>query len=579
MSTKREDLDLLYSQLRDERASFIPHWRELNDYIRPRRGRFFTSDRNKGDRRTQRIIDSTATFAARTLQAGMMSGMTSPARPWFRLTTPDPQLAEQEDVKVWLWQVTQTLLTVFQKSNLYNVLPTLYSDMAIFGTGAIGEFEDDRDIVRFESYPVGSFMAANDERGVVRTFMRDFEMSVHQIVRRVVLQRDGTYDWSRVSARVKKLWDDKQYQEWITVVQAITINDNPKSGYTLSKFKKYSLCTWEAGGRGAQSGDPEFLEESGFDEYPVFVGRWEVTGEDHYGTSCPGMDALGDIKQLQAGEKRSLQAVDKMVHPPLVAPPGARSNKLTLMPGEVNFVQEGQHSTLRALHEVRFDVDKLELKNSQARIRIQRAFYEDLFLMMSQMDAGGGVQPRTAREIQERHEEKLLVLGPVLTQSNKDVFDPLIDRTFAITMRRGMIPEPPPSLEGQELRVEYISLMAQAQKSIGLGGLERFGQDIVQLASVDPTILDVVDTDNFARELAESTAVPPHVLKSPEAVEAIRQRRAQAEQAKATAENLKTVGAGVKHLSAADTSKESALSDLLSAAGRTGAPVPQTPIP
>jgi len=100
--TKRQELEILRSQLFNERASFTPHWRDLSDFVQPRRSRFYTSDVNKGDRRNQKIIDSTATMALRTLRSGMMSGVTSPARPWFRLTTPDPDLAEFGSVKMWL---------------------------------------------------------------------------------------------------------------------------------------------------------------------------------------------------------------------------------------------------------------------------------------------------------------------------------------------------------------------------------------------------------------------------------------------------------------------------------------------
>jgi len=97
----------------------VPHWQEISDNILPRSGRFFTSDRNKGDRRHNKILDNTGTRALRTLAAGMMAGMTSPARPWFRLTTSDPELDESVAVKLWLSDVTRLMQMVFAKSNTY----------------------------------------------------------------------------------------------------------------------------------------------------------------------------------------------------------------------------------------------------------------------------------------------------------------------------------------------------------------------------------------------------------------------------------------------------------------------------
>src|ERR1019366_2723934 len=86
---ERVRCEIMRSQMEAERSSFITHWEELTDYILPRRGRFSISDVNRGNRRTKHIVDMTATFAAKILSSGMMSGISSPARPWFRLESGD----------------------------------------------------------------------------------------------------------------------------------------------------------------------------------------------------------------------------------------------------------------------------------------------------------------------------------------------------------------------------------------------------------------------------------------------------------------------------------------------------------
>src|SRR4051812_14568374 len=115
-------------------STFKPFWQEAADYILPRRQRFLVTDSNKGDRRNQKIVDATATKSLRTLKSGMMSGITSAARPWFRLTTPDPDLAEFKPVKEWLHSVQRRMETVHNRSNIYNSFPILYGDMATFAT-------------------------------------------------------------------------------------------------------------------------------------------------------------------------------------------------------------------------------------------------------------------------------------------------------------------------------------------------------------------------------------------------------------------------------------------------------------
>ena len=82
---KKSALYRRYVKLENDRSSFRSHWMEISDYIAPRRGRYLVEGQNsRGRKRTTKIIDSTGTQALRVMAAGLMSGMTSPARPWPR---------------------------------------------------------------------------------------------------------------------------------------------------------------------------------------------------------------------------------------------------------------------------------------------------------------------------------------------------------------------------------------------------------------------------------------------------------------------------------------------------------------
>ena len=115
----RDKLFTRWGQLKSERASWWAHWQEITTYLLPRNGRYFVQDRDKGWRRHNNIYDNTGTRALRVLGAGMMAGATSPARPWFRLSTADPELNKYQPVKVWLDDTTRRMQTVFQRSNTY----------------------------------------------------------------------------------------------------------------------------------------------------------------------------------------------------------------------------------------------------------------------------------------------------------------------------------------------------------------------------------------------------------------------------------------------------------------------------
>jgi hypothetical protein len=565
--TKRKRLEGLMSQLVSERSSFIEHWRELGDYIRPRRTRFFSGDANRGDRRNQKIINCTATFASRTLRSGMMSGITSPARPWFRLGTPDPALSELGPVKDWLYWVTQRMTDVFLKSNLYNALPNIYGDLGTFGTSAMLVEEDFKNIVRFYVFPIGSFMIGLDNTLRPAVFGREFQMTVRQIVQKfVTVDSKGNRDWTNVSDSVKTSFENGRMEEWVGVRHVIAPNDDYDPSKLASKFKKYTSCYWEDGA----SGD-KLLRESGYDFFPVLCPRWETSGEDVYGTDCPGMTALGDIKQLQTGEKRSAQAIEKMVNPPMSAPSALKSVRASVLPGEVTYhdVQQGQLG-FRPTYEVEPRVQELEGKQRQIEDRIRKAFFEDLFLMLANDDRSGV----TATEVQERHEEKLLALGPVLEQLNQDLLDPLIDITFQIMLRQGFIPTPPEELQGQDIKVEYISVMAQAQKLVGVSGLERFAGFVGNLIKVSPEVMDKVDLDQTVDVYGDMTSVPPGVVRPDDKVIEIRTKRAKAQEAQAQSEAAMSEARAAKDLSGAKLDGNNALSEILRQA-QAGQLVPQ----
>jgi hypothetical protein len=570
--TKRQGYEQLRAQLKNEQASFTSHWRDLSDYILPRRSRFYTGDSNRGERKNTKIIDSTATLAARTQRAGMMSGITSPSRPWFRLSLGESSLSENANVKGWINTVTERMRMVFLKSNLYNSLPVVYGDMGTFATAAMFIEEDFDSVIRTYTFPIGSYLIGNNERLIAEVFMREFRMTVRQIVEKFGRSKENPreIDWTNISSTVKSLWINNQPEAWIDVIHVITKNNDHDPRKLDSKYKKFISVYYELGFGGtntqgfysASLPEQKFLSEKGYDYFPVLAPRWEVTGEDIYGTDCPGMTALGDIKQLQVGEKRALQAVEKMINPPLVGPTSLRNDKVSLLPGDVTYTDEREGlKGLRSVHEVRFDLNALEAKQQQVRQRISRAYYEDLFLMLAQSDR----RQITAREVEERHEEKLLALGPVLEQLNQDLLDPLIDITFAIMNERGMIPEAPPEMQGMNLKVEYISVMAQAQKLVGLGGIERFTGFAGQVAKANPETLDKIDADQLIDVYSDLTSIPPGIVRSDEDVAVIRQQRAQAQQQAMQAQQMQMAAQSAQTLSQTDTQGENGLTDLMRA--------------
>lgn len=547
--TRRQRYEQTRQALLTERATFDAHWRELADNFMPRRTRFMVEDRNKGDRRNQHIIDSTPRFAARTLASGLHAGLTSPARPWLKLETPDADLNQYMPVKEWLHTVTQRMLAMFQKSNLYNVLPTCYLDMGIFGAAAFAEFEDRKAIARFYSYPIGSWVVGLDDRLMPSTFSREYQLTVQQVVQQFVMVDNDPrdLDWTRASVTIKNLWDQANYTAPVNVTWMVTANVDYRQGALRAEDRfPYRSCYYESGRADADFVERHgLLKESGFREFPVFCPRWDVTGEDTYGTDSPGMTTLGDAKQLQIMQKHKAMAIAKAVNPSLQAPHALKGQKISLLPGAVNYVEEGRVSSgqgLAPVHEIRLEgLTFLGQDMNETRERISRGYYEDLFLMLALSPYGErGGSPITAREVEERHEEKLLALGPVLERLNDELLDPLVDRTFSILVEAGGVPPPPDEMRGMDLRIEYISILSQAQKLVGVSGHDRFVQSALLLNQSFPEVKFKLNVFRVVDDYAEMLGVDPHVVRDDEQAGKLQAEEQQAIAAAQQAEQMKT---------------------------------------
>lgn len=322
--SRKQFLMKQFRQLENARSSYDGHYRELCDFILPNCGRFLTSEAGR-NRRNRKVVDPTGGLAARTLESGMLSGITSPTRPWFSLTTPDRRQMDSWQVKRWLAMVVDAMNDVMNKSNWYQSLPVLYRYLGTVGTGAMAILEDDEDVIRTHVFPVGSYYISNNHRLQVDTVFRRFSMTCRQMI--------TCFGRENVSQGVVNAWDSGNDERVFEVIHAVMPNTRRKTGRLDAKNKRFSSVYFETAGDADR-----LLSESGFDEMPILVPRWDINGEDAYGSSCPGMLALGGIKALQIQQMRKDQAIDKLVNPPLIAPVSMKTERISLLPGDVNYV-------------------------------------------------------------------------------------------------------------------------------------------------------------------------------------------------------------------------------------------------
>lgn len=544
-SLPREKIYTRWGHLKTERATWWAHWQEITTYLLPRNGRYFVQDRDKGWRRHNNIYDNTATRALRVLGAGMMAGATSPARPWFRLATADPDLNNYYPVKLWLNDVSKRMRMVFQKSNTYRALHQVYEELGAFGTATSIVLPDFNNIIHHYPVTVGEFAIAQDFQGKVCTLYREFEKTVGETVKE--------FGYKNCSKTVQSMYDRGSLDQWIRIIHAIEPREDRDINKKDDKNMPWRSCYFEVGGD-----HTKFLRESGFEHFPVLAPRWALAGGDIYGNS-PGMEALGDIKQLQHEQLRKAQAIDYQTKPPLQVPTTLKNRDVETLPGGVTFVDSASpQGGIRTAFEVNLNLSHLHADLEDIRNRIRSTFYADLFMML----ANATDTRMTATEVAERHEEKLLMLGPVLERLHNELLDPLIDITFTRMLKAGVLPPPPPELSGMDLSVEFVSMLAQAQNAIGSSSTDRFIGNLGAVAQMKPDVLDKFNADEWVDAYSDMLGVDPKMIVATDKVALVRDARNKALAAKEQTQMMAQQANAVRNLAGAQTSQPSALTDI-----------------
>lgn len=512
-----------YQELKNERSEWEQEWRQISEYLLPGRGIYQTYAKpRKRKLTTQRVINTVAEDALYVLTSGMHGGLTSPSRPWFMLEWADPRIAKFEPLKAWLQQCDQRLHKGLHASNFYSVINSFYIEYAGFGTGSMYVGEDVDDVpFKFELLTAGEYAFSVGGSGKTDIFYRTIFMTPRQVVERFP---------DTASKEIKQMVKESTGQaetRYITVLECVYPEKYKDKPFTQVFYETTATghATVHSPTTVGKSQDP--LGIYGFYEFPYPVARWNTIGSDIYGVG-PGSRALPDIKRLQQMEKAFLMATHKAINPPLNAP-ARMKGKLNTLPGGYNYYSNPQE-TVNELYQVRFDYQGVGSAVERVEQRIQRNFFNDIFLTAAR---DPNASPYKATEVNVREQEKMLRLGPVIERLQHEFLQPLIERCFNIMLRKEMFEPLPPDLVKMagEYKISLISPLATAQRSVALQGINSFMAFIGQAAQFDPSILDNVDADAAAREFADITGVQLGVLRPQEKVKEIRAQRVKAQAA------------------------------------------------
>ena len=492
-----------------QQTGWHAQWKDISEHILPRKGVFSDRNPNQGDTRHGKIIDGTPVRSLRTLAAGMRGGLTTPTKPWFKLSLEDQYWAEHPMVKLWLEEVTKRLRYALARSNFYQSAHAMYAELGGFGTGCVHIQKGGAGRkLHFPQLTIGTYRVALDQFGMVDTIYRDMQLTVKQAVEK--------FGRDKLSTDVAKMYDTTPYA-YIDIVHAVQPNSDRDKGKIDNQNMAFESVYYEDGY------DNKLLRKSGYESFPFAVPRWDVTDADAYGRG-PGMDVLPDCKMLQAESKTLAKILQRGADPPLKGSPDLRG-KVSLYPGAINYTDGTLEEVIKSKPDARAAFEaKLD-----SREAVKAGLYNDLFLMLTQPS-----RDVTATEIMERKEEKMWLLGPVVDRHNIEFTDVIIENSLNILMEEPDFPMLPPEIMEQigEYNIEYVSVLAQAQKMVGTQALQKTMEFAGNLAQAFPSVLDKVDPDAALDEYHDMVGAPVRIIKSTsdESVQATRAGRAQQEQ-------------------------------------------------
>lgn len=556
--TMRQHLEARLNMLRAWRFSWAQHWQLLETYLLPRRGIFINTAMPtpntmiRGLPINQAIVDPTGTQAMRICAAGLMSGLMSPGRPWKKLKPALFDTTELDaDGQSWLEEVNDRMDTIMAKSNFYDTGAQMWEDITTFGTGPMIIYEDASDVIRCYLPCPGEYLLASSSANRVESLYRLYVATVAQIVE--------MFGIDNCPADVRGLWRTKGSSLEVEKVIAHAIEPNfaiDLGGQRIGQMPggmPWREYYWVYG-----SSDIAPLSARGFHDQPHVCPRWAVTSNDAYGRSV-GMDVLPDIMQLQVETMRKAEAIEKLVRPPLIGDASLKNEPSSILPGHLTYVPGiSADKGIRPIYTVDPRVKEMMEDIREVQSRIRTGFFNDLFLMMAQSE-----KPMTAYEVAQRQTEKLQVLGPVIERFHNEFAGPSIKRVFRIMERKKLLPALPKSLQGQPIGVEYISMLAVAQRAAATGGMEALAKMVGYLGGAYPEAKLVLDPVEFLQIYAKLVNAPAKATRSPDEVEKLIQAQQQQAAQQAQAQEAMAAVQGAQTLSQTQLGTGNALDALV----------------
>jgi hypothetical protein len=496
-----------FESLRVDRSTWESIWQEVADHGLGRRT--FTSPvTSTGEgKRTRYIFDNTMMVANDLLASGLHNLLTSTANRWMHLEPDDPRIMELPGAADWYAVAEDALFAAIERpeAGFHPQISECYNDLAGFGNCAMATLRNRNVGLWFQAMPLAETYVDEGPDGRIQSIYRFWRYTPAQFRAR---WPEGTSE--QVDAKFRGVQTERSIEILQCFIPNEIFEEGVRFGPRASRIKSITMMY----------NDAEVIEEKFFREMPIAFSRWNLDPGELYGRG-PGVQALSEARMLNEMNKTMLEGAQKAVNPPLLVPDNGFVTQLDISPGGLSVFRAATQDPVRELYSRPSSGADLGQDQIQARqTNVRAAYHFDLLSIIQ--------DPRmSATQVLEISARTQQILSPLVGRVQHDLLEPITERSFNIGLRAGWIPPPPAFLRGSRVNIRYVSPVQRAQRAQEAAKLVEAINGVMQLGQLDPSALDTLDSDAISRFMFDAQGVPAHLLRSPEAVQAIRQARAQ----------------------------------------------------
>jgi hypothetical protein len=527
-----------YQRMYEVRGNFNTLWQTVSERVMPNYSDF-TQKWSEGQRKTNRVFDSTAPQALVHGVAALESILCPASARWHRVVPRNAKLKMDIQTMIWCDQVTDCLFDAryAPSANFQNQIGECLKQLMCFGNGPWMVDDVMGYGLRYRCLNLAEVFGMENAAGVIDTICRVFTLTASAAMdaaMRGILDKDKLPTEILEQAKA----NSTQSHEYL---QMICPNDdrNPRAkDYTGMAFSSCIVLKEKK----------TLVHESGYHTQPIMIARYNVNSRETYGRG-PGVDVLPEILALNEMEKSDIRQTQRAAEPPLLLADDGSLGAFDLRGNSMNYgtlSPDGKPLVVPFTSGSNFEVTEKKLE--QKRQMVCRAFLNDIFSMLIERPG------MTATEVLQRAQEQGYLIAPIIGRIQSELFGPTITREIDILHRAGALPPPPDAVKrmgGIEFDIVYEGQVQVMQRQGKALAIAQTFQQAAPLIQADPTVLKQINMARTFKNLFDFNGAPADVMNTDEEMQAKDAAEAQQQQLTNMAQIAGPASAAIKNLAQA----------------------------